>query len=137
LHWINNVTATDSQTFRMFPPRSTAFDNNLPAGLYNGAALYDKRFGMPRVYDTWPAVYERDGIQQQAGRAIIPANSTIDPATDGFDNDGLNGTDDDGERETAPPYSFKLRGIQVTIRAYEHDTRQIRQTSVSSSFVPE
>jgi len=137
LHWVNNVTANDSQTFRMFLPRSTAFDNNLPVALYNGAGLYDKRFGMPRVYDTWPNVYERDGIQQQAGRAIIPANTTIDPATDGFDNDGINGTDDDGERETAPPYAFKLRGIQVTIRAYEHDTRQIRQTAVSSSFVPE
>ena len=41
------------------------------------------------------------------------------------------------ERETRPPYDSALRGLQVTLRAYERDSRQIREVSVRESFVPE
>jgi prepilin-type N-terminal cleavage/methylation domain-containing protein len=81
-------------------------------------------------YDTWSMHYERDGIDQDG-------NGVIDQGTDGFDNDGVNGVDDMGERETSPPYPVPLRGIRVTIRAIEPDTRQIRQVSVISDFLPE
>ena len=37
----------------------------------------------------------------------------------------------------APPYDKPLRGIQVILRVFEHDSRQIRQVSVDQHFVPE
>lgn len=43
----------------------------------------------------------------------------------------------DSERETSPPYPFPLRGIQVRIRLIEPDTRQVRQSTVISEFIPE
>ena len=83
-----------------------------------------------RVYDTWSFHYEHDGINQDL-------DSDIDEGTDGFDNDGDNGVDDIGERETSPPYPVPLRGIQVRIRVYEPDSRSIREVSINQHFVPE
>jgi prepilin-type N-terminal cleavage/methylation domain-containing protein len=71
-------------------------------------------------YCTWATSYERGGN-----------------ANDGFDNDGLNGVDDVGERSTSPPYPVALRGIQVKIRVWDPDSRQVRQVSVVSNFIPE
>ena len=82
------------------------------------------------TYDTWSFYYERDGVDQDGFYGA-------DQGTDGFDNDGTNGVDDLCERETSPPYPVPLRGLQVRIRIYEPDTRQMRQTSVSANFVPE
>jgi hypothetical protein len=48
----------------------------------------------------------------------------------------MNGVDDAGEREAPPPYSVPLRGLQVTLRSYDRDTRQLRQATVKRSFVP-
>jgi hypothetical protein len=69
----------------------------------------------------------------------------IDEGTNGLDDPGHYsdgnfvrlGPDDVGERETAPPYDKPLRGMQVVLRLYERDSRQIRQVSVNQSFVPE
>jgi len=47
------------------------------------------------------------------------------------------GPDDDAERETRAPYNTALRGLQVSLRAYERDSRQIREVRVKESFVPE
>jgi hypothetical protein len=47
------------------------------------------------------------------------------------------GPDDVGERETVPPYDKPLRGVQVLLRLYERDSRQVRQVSVNQHFVPE
>jgi len=46
----------------------------------------------------------------------------------------MNGVDDIGERETAPPYDVPLPGIQVKFRLYEFDSRQIRAASVTREF---
>lgn len=77
------------------------------------------------VWDTWPENYLRPPYGN--GQAF-----------DGLDNDGANGVDDAGERTPArdrPPYAFPLRGIQVRIRMYEPQTRQMRQATVGSDFV--
>lgn len=87
------------------------------------------------TYDTWTWAYEHDGLNQANGRVF--SSGTADEATDGLDNDNANGVDDVGERETSPPYPFPLRGLQVTLRVIELDTRQVRQTSVVADFVPE
>jgi prepilin-type N-terminal cleavage/methylation domain-containing protein len=82
------------------------------------------------TYDTWPQLYEFDGIDQDG-------DGSTDEGTDGLDTDSANGVDDPGERETSPPYSVPLRGIQVRIRVVDHDSRQVRQATVVSNFTPE
>jgi hypothetical protein len=82
------------------------------------------------TYDTWALSYEKDGMDQlNTGK--------FDLATDGLDNDGVNGVDDTGERETVPPYPQPLRGLRVRIRIYEPSTRQIRQATVETDFLRE
>ena len=70
------------------------------------------------VYDTYSRHYDYDG-----------------PATDGFDSDGNGIVDDIAERAT-PPYPVPLRGIQIKIRVFERDSRQIREVTVVQDFLP-
>lgn len=103
---------------------------------------------IPTVYDTWSIFYEHDGVDQDGimGMDIFRDPSlapVIDQGTDGVDNRVfstgayLNGVDDVGERETSPPYPVPLRGVQVRIRLIDPDTRQVRQVTVASDFIPE
>ncbi|MDA0657528.1 MAG: hypothetical protein O3C60_01690 [Planctomycetota bacterium] len=86
-------------------------------------------------YDTWPRSYERDGHAQQNGSYAPPGpNVVADRGTNGLDDDNQNGVDDSGEFETAPPYSADLRGIEVSVRVFEFNTRQVRQASIVADF---
>jgi hypothetical protein len=78
-------------------------------------------------YCSWSMHYERDGFDQDGLYGV-------DQGTDGLDNDLSNGIDDPGENETSAPYPVELRGIQVKIRLYEPDTRQVRQVTVIGKF---
>ena len=82
------------------------------------------------VYDIWTPDYERDGRDQDG-------DGLIDEATNGIDDDGMGGVDDQGERETQPPYLKPVRGIKVTFRMIEKRTKQVRQSSIIHSFVPQ
>jgi hypothetical protein len=91
--------------------------------------------GMPlapgfAVYDTWSLSYENNGIDDDG-------DGIVDEGTNGLDDDLAMGPDDVGERETAPPYDVPLRGVQVLIRVYERDARQIRQVRVNQHFLTE
>lgn len=103
------------------------------------------------LYDTWSFHYENNGINDD-NDTLASGMPLIDEGTNGLDNVGhyaipnpppviVNdtrlGVDDVGERETAPPYDKPLRGIQVLMRAYERDSRQIRQVRVNQHFMPE
>lgn len=75
-------------------------------------------------------------------RAYLPAgNYVYDPWTlryesDTFNQDGLldsNAIVDEGG-ETAPPYPHPLKVLQVRIRMYESDTRQVKQVSQNIEF---
>ena len=93
------------------------------------AASSSGRVFLP-TYDTWSEGYESDGVDQDgAGGADQGAN--------GFDDDNLNGVDDLFERETAPPYDVPLRGLQVSVRIFDPDSRQVRQMTVVQDFKPE
>lgn len=122
---------------------STAYNDITPpapqTNPYYGP-LYDPQFlanmnpksrllgGNGYVYDPWTIAYEKDGYDQDS-------DGTIDQGTNGLDDDGVNGADDTAaERETSPPYPYPLRGIQVKIRMYEPDTRQVRQASHAMTF---
>ncbi len=45
--------------------------------------------------------------------------------------------DDSSEMEAPPPYRYPLRGIQIRIRAFETDTKQVREVSVVHEFLQE
>ncbi len=90
----------------------------------------------PFVYDPWPLIYEKDGLNQDQVRdnANGQGNNLADEGTNGLDDDTANGPDDLYEKETSPPYPYPLKGLRVTIRMYEPDTRQVKQTSHEMSF---
>ncbi len=107
--------------------------NTLPVDSLFASASYgvlSKPQVLPRHYDVWSTQYERDGFDQDV-------DGFIDEGTNEVDDDGDNGVDDVEERETAPPYDVPLRGIKVTIRKMDYETRQTRQVSVVGDFVPE
>ncbi|MCE5269429.1 MAG: hypothetical protein LLG00_16255 [Planctomycetaceae bacterium] len=88
---------------------------NTPSGL-NAASPY-----LSRVYDTWSTHYE----------ALAGASSN------GLDDNNNGVVDDDGEKTTSPPYPYPLRGIQVKLRVFEPDSRQIREVTVVQDFLPQ
>lgn len=71
-----------------------------------------------RVYDTWSTTYYGPNW-----------NNGLDDNADGI-------VDDDGEKINPPPYPIPLRGIQVKIRVFEPDSRQIREVTVVQEFLP-
>jgi hypothetical protein len=89
--------------------------------------------GIPNVsavYDTWSFHYEHDGQSQRGG-----TGGSSDTGTDGMDLGG-NGVDDATERETSPPYTKPLRGLQIKVRCYEPASRQVREVTVVKEFSP-
>lgn len=98
----------------------------------NSNGFADNNEHVENVFDTWTPYYESDGINQDRADDNI-----VDQGTDGLDNDNDNGVDDTGERETLPPYPNPVRGLEVTIRLVEKGTKQIHQTTIVHSFVPE
>lgn len=108
-----------------------------------------------RTYDTWSWHYETNGLNEDRDREVLGGveRPMIDEGTNGFDdrdptdsvdllvadeNDRrFNGPDDPAEREAPPAYQAALRGLQVTLRTYEPDSRQVREVRVRESFVPE
>lgn len=112
------------------------------------------------IFDTWSWHYEADGVNQDlddtTGLLLSNTNSNgvsqVDEGVNGLEDPGAYddnndrlpdtlgarfGADDYAERETRPPYDSALRGMQVTLRAYERDSRQIREVNVRESFMPE
>ena len=77
-----------------------------------------------RVYDTYSTSY-------------------FDPqGSNGIDDNGDGVVDDDGEKSPTgtkllPPYWHPLRGIQVKIRVFEPDSKQIREVTVVQDFLPQ
>jgi hypothetical protein len=96
--------------------------------------------GPPCVYDTWTWHYENDAVDQYGDGIDINTDGIPDQLVDmgrnGIDDDNANGVDDIAERETSPPYPVPLRGVKVILRTYERDARQVREVSVTNSFVP-
>ena len=78
------------------------------------------------VYDTWCTRFEN-------------YNGFGDKSHDGFDDGATSTGIVDGVNKTVifPPYPAKLAGIQVKIRVYEPDSRQVREVTVTQSFLNE
>lgn len=131
------------------------FASSAPAWFFEARGLSDVfgRLLAPgySVYDTWSFHYENDGVNEDADTNAA-GQPLIDEGTNGLDdvgqyanptpppltvNDIRLGIDDVGERETVPPYDKPLRGLQVLMRAYERDSRAIRQVRINQHFMPE
>jgi type II secretory pathway component PulJ len=112
-------------------------NNYMPAGpprpLLSG--LGDPRSGLDatlagsaRVYDTWSLHYETVG----AGPNWPPALRGVN----GFDDSGSGVVDGPGDTVAPPPYPAPLRAVQVKIRVFEPDSRQVREVTIVQDFLP-
>jgi hypothetical protein len=127
------VNPTNSATLA-----SAAFTHTFLGSMNAKARLGNANF----VYDPWSIAYEKDGFNQD-GDNDSSGNSLVDEGTDGLDltdattgNRYASGPDDSQERETSPPYPYPLKSIRVSIRMYEADTRQVRQSTHEMNFSP-
>ena len=56
-------------------------------------------------------------------------------APNGIDANGIGGVDDATEVERPVPYPVPLKGIQIKIRVYDPDSRQIREVTLTQDFL--
>jgi hypothetical protein len=109
----------------------------------------DTRSQLQRVYDTWSTHYESNWLDSNLDGvkavALLPDppdqgdedyDGLFDEGTDGIDNDDNGLVDDAGEQEAPPPYPVPLRGIQIKIRVFDPDSRQVRERTVVCDFLP-
>lgn len=147
----SNVVRKDGYVRLPRPSFAFASPGNILSG-YPGDNLAGVQF--PSVYDTWSRHYEYDGIDNDG-------DGWIDEGADGIDNNGNGYVDEfpvgvdlssppdgfvDGnemflaelkaERDAPPPWDAPLRGIKVTIRVMEQDSRQVREVSTVHEFIP-
>ncbi|MCE9604734.1 MAG: prepilin-type N-terminal cleavage/methylation domain-containing protein [Planctomycetia bacterium] len=102
------------------------------------AAAADSSLPRPCVYDTWSTHYDFDGLDNDG-------DGSIDELTNGAD-DNLNGLIDEpnvysngtlsGEQDAPPPYRSSLRGIKITIRVMEQESKQVREVTIVQEFIP-
>jgi type II secretory pathway component PulJ len=86
------------------------------------------------TWDTWSSHYETNGIDEDGIAGIDQGSNGLDDAIGAYAQNGQ--IDEPEEQETAPPYPFPLRGLEVRIRCYEPSNRQVRQVTVRHTFVP-
>lgn len=112
------------------PIRGSAFSGlpNYNASLRFLGVIPDLVSTQFTYYDQWLFDNEADGYDQDA-------DGLTDEGTNFLDDDGANGVDDPGEYETSAPYPVRLRGIEVSVRMIEPNTRQLRQSTISVDFV--
>ncbi len=147
---LTNVIGFD---VKVFDPGRGEYVNlgNAGAGRFAASSAFavgrDEGIVMPNVYDTWSTHYEVVGapgliiLHGSVGRSVdgfdLDKTPTIDENLDGDPtNDGNGVVDDDEELLTSPPYRSPVRGIQVKIRVFEPDSRQVREVTVIQDFLP-
>jgi hypothetical protein len=91
------------------------------------------------VYDTWCSRFQNYylGNTQVNPVSGSTSNPVVDKSYNGFDNDNDGVVNDANEKVIFPPYAASLRGIQVKIRVFEPDSRQVREVTVTQSFLNE
>lgn len=89
--------------------------------------------GLP-TYDTWSTHYESNGLNED--NDTLGGSPLIDEGTNGEDDNADGVPDDPAERETSAPYPVALRNLEIAIRCYDPQSRQVRQVTVRHTFVP-
>ena len=90
------------------------------------------------AFDTYTSSYEKDGFGQgffgdtgsRWGTTRALTSASVDRGSDGIDNNGILGIDENAEKETCPPFTARPEAIRVTVRIENPTTRQLRQGSV-------
>lgn len=77
----------------------------------------------PFAFDTWSLHYENDGLDQDT-------TNGADASTNGLDDNGNGLVDEVDERDTLPPYASKARGIRISLRVYELNSKQVREAVI-------
>jgi hypothetical protein len=103
----------------------------------------------PATYDTNSTHYEYDGITTingtTGGFSITPTTKkmnwytrelAIDSGMNMIDDNGNGLIDEPYERDAIPTYEKPLRGIRISIRAMEPDSKQVREVTVVHEFIP-
>jgi len=101
------------------------------------------------VYDTGCFSNENEGIYHFDQNGNLKVDVAGGRSTNGLDDPPVplagnanstalpNGVVDDiGERINSLPYPVPLRGIQVKVRCFEPDSRQIREITIEQDFLP-
>lgn len=98
---------------------SGSFKSGLSKSMLTGTA----------TYDTWSTHFEADGFDNDA-------SGKVDQGIDGVDDGGIVGLPDDAaEDEVPPPYGRRVPAIEIRIRCFDPNSRQIRQTTVRQQLV--
>jgi hypothetical protein len=106
------------------------------AGTGTGPAINNSSYALAApTYDTWSQSYENEGINFD-NSGTHQSDNRAGKSTNGFDDDQSGVVDDMSEWLTSPPYLAPLRGIQVKIRCFEPDSRQVREVTVEQDFLP-
>ena len=128
---------------------------------FTGTTADTRVWTRPCTYDTWCSGYEYDGLDGnfQTNTGLTPfirpfyqridegsnliddvtevANLPAAPTTLTGDNPFFNGlVDDVTERDAPPPYEAPLRGLRISIRVMEPDSKQVREATVVHEFLP-
>lgn len=111
-----------------FTPTSAMYGAITSLSNFAGPGLALKSSGLGAVYDTGSFTYENDGFDQNG-------DGIVDNFTNGLDDNGVGGVDDVSEIEGPTPYPVPLKGIQVKIRVFEPDSRQIREVTITEDFL--
>jgi hypothetical protein len=110
-----------------YPPAGQSYFQGVGVSLAN--SQHAATYSLP-TYNTWSTHYETNGQNDDE-------DPTIDQGRDGRDSNDNGLVDEDLERETSAPYPVRLRAIEIRIRCCDPRSRQIRQTTVRHSFVPD
>ncbi|MEN1681790.1 MAG: prepilin-type N-terminal cleavage/methylation domain-containing protein [Planctomycetota bacterium] len=137
------LTAGSDRLLSLIGDSEYALRSELRSGMRMGANLTDPLvFDQYRVYDTWSTHYENNGIDEDGRYGVDQGTNGLDDLVLYTNDAGVGteafaiGPDDSGEKETSPPYDTRLRAMQVKVRAYELDSRQIREVTVRQGYVP-
>ncbi len=85
------------------------------------------------TYCTWSYHYEFNGLDEDQNSPNA-WRKVADQGTNLIDDDDNGAVDDSLELETMPPYNVPLRGIEIRLRCYEPQGKQIRQVTVRHAF---
>jgi type II secretory pathway pseudopilin PulG len=84
------------------------------------------------TYCTWNYHYEFNGLDED--QSLGGWRVGVDQGTNLVDDNSNGAVDDSLELETMPPYNVPLRGIEIRLRCYEPQGKQIRQVTVRHAF---
>ena len=109
------------------PQQSGAYvDLGKLPGINPTFGVINPAYGLPigiGIYDTGTSQYDRD--------------DPGDRGANGVDDDGNGAVDDAAEKISQPPVNARIRGLRFRMRTFEQINKQVRQMSVSKSFLPQ